>query len=819
MVNSNVGGEWNLRALTYTLRLLGRSPGFAASAIAILALSIGANTAIFTVVNALLLRSLPYAEPERLAVALGTEPGHERDFWNTFSYPFFRQLRGQTQSFSSLSACVFETFNMTGHGEPEQVTSARATANFFEVLGVKMLAGRGFEDKEDQPGGDAVAVLSHPFAARLFGDARQAVGQTITLDTRVTRVVGVLPPSFVFSWFGPRRDIWAPRVFEFNAVTPKRIEIGGPYFTYIGRLSAGSSFASAGAELQTAYAQYRRDKPTNYDASLNLQLRTANLQERLVADLRPALLILSAAVGFVLLIACANLASLMLSRALDQQKELAVRSALGAPRRALIGQMLWESVVLALLGGAFGLLLGYAATRGLAAYGPESLQYLDTRLDLRVLLFTLAISAASGILFGLAPAVRMARIDLNTMLREEGRGSTGGPNRNRARGALVILQVALSVVLLTGSGLLIQSFVRLARTPPGFDPKGVLTLQLPLPSAKYAKPEQLIAFYQNALPRVSNLTGVEAAAISTALPVVPTHFTPAHFEGQPEEILGRQPLINLLQVSPSYPKVMRIPLLSGRVFDVHDDETGLKVALVNQTTVRQFWPNQNPLGKKIRLGTLPGTYDVVGVLGDTKNRGLSAETSPEVMLPYLQMPTPGLTLSVRTALNPNQLIRALRQELARVDSDQPVIEVKTGEELLQSLGAQPRFTMLLLSAFSAVALLLALVGLYGLMAYWVAQRTHEFGVRVALGAAARDVLGLVLRRAMVLVIVGIALGAGAALLLARLLSAYVSTMLYRTSAVEPGPVVLSALLFVITGAVASYLPARKAMRVGPGFLR
>lgn len=796
--------------LRYAFRTLSRTPGFAATAVAIFALSIGANSSIFTVANASLLRSLPYADPSRLILVTGSEPKRPEG-WSTLSHPFFTLLRDHSGSYFGFAACVFETFSLTGHGEPQQVESARATWDFFPMLGVRLYAGRTFSPEEDKPGGAQVVILSYEFATRLFGNADSAVGKNITLDSRVWNVNGVLPPGFVFSLFGPRREIWAPRVIDLSVVTPQRIAVGGMYFSLIGRLRPDISHEQAGAELNVLYQQYKHDKPGNFDATLNLTMRASSFPEQLVAEIRPALLMLSGAVALVLLIVCANLAALMLSRALQRKKEFAVRSALGAQRLVLSRQLLIEAVIVGVIGGLLGIALGQVGARGFASLSPEAFQNADIHLDSRVLLFTIVISVLSGLLTGMAPVLQLSRVDLNSTLRDDGRASTGGRQRNRLRSLLVVAQVALSIVLLVGSGLLIRSFLRLRGTAPGFEPANILTMQVQLSAAKYKQPEQMIAFYRTMLDRVQHLPGVEHAAVSTALPVMATHITPALFEGQPAVTLGQRPLVNLLQVSPDYSKVMRIGLVSGRLFDEHDTADGRKVAMVNQTVVRQFWPHENPIGKTILLGTLVEPYQVSGVWTDSKNQGLTTAPLPEVALPYPQMPVAHQTLSVRTPLNPRSLEAALRAEIAKIDPDQPVTEVKTGDELLESLGAQPRFIAVLLSAFSAVAFILAVVGLYGLIAYSVTQRTQELGLRIALGAAGQDVVKLVMGQSLILIAVGVVTGVAGALAATRL----TRSLLFNTDGADPIVYLLSGAIFTVVAMFASYLPARKASRIEP----
>ena len=793
--------------MRYALRILLKSPGFTAMAILTLALGIGANTAIFTIANALLLRPLPYKDPDRL-VRIATEHNQV----GLLSLPYFTAVRDHNRSFSSVAAYGQESFNLTGRGEAEQIGAERVTWNLFDVLGVRPIAGRTFRPEEDQPGGNPVVMISSELARRLFNSDANAIGKNLSLDSKDYTVIGVLPAKFSAPLLGRKLDIFAPRLTEMSIVTPARIQIGGMYFEGVGRLKPDASIEQAQAEIEVLYRQYKHDKPGNFDATVNVTMTVMALQQNLVANVRPTLLILSAAVGFVLLIACANVASLLLSRALGRRKEFAVRTALGASRGALIRQLLTESVLLAVAAGAIGIALGQAGTRLLAIYSTSNFpQMADVSMDLRVLAFTLAISIASGVLFGLTPSLQLSRPDLNTMLRDEGRGSTGSRHRERARGLLVVAQVALAMVLLVGAGLLARSFLRLRTASPGFEPRGTLTMQTYLPPSRYPLARQKIAFYTTALRNMHAVPGVEAASISTALPVLANHGTPFLFEGQPVVPLGRRPVALIQSISPDYPKTMGIAVVAGRTFNDHDDADAQPVALVNQAIVRQFWANQNPLGKRVLIGNLPKPFEVVGVLGDAKNNGLGVAPGTEVFVPYPQLASPQLYLSVRTSLEPHTLASALRGQVAAADPDQPLTEIQTMEERLESASASPRFTMLLIGIFSATAFILAVVGIYGVIAYSVAQRTQELGIRIALGADNRDIFRLVIGGGMALTLIGIGIGLAGSIALTRVMSA----MLYQTSATDPAILGASAGLFLGVALVAGYLPARRAMKIDP----
>ena len=796
--------------LRYALRVLRKSPTFAVVAILTLALGIGANTAIFTVVNALLLRPLPYGEPDRVVVLSGAT-FDAAGSWGRLSLPFFKVIDEHNRSYSAVAACIFDTFNVTGRGEPEQLSASRVTWKFFDVLGVQPIAGRVFSEEEDQPGGKPVVMLSYKLATRLFRKAANAVGEHIALDGQDYTIIGVLSPRFVFGLFGDERDVWAPRVFDMNSITPARVALGGAYFNLLGRLRPGVPMEQAEAELRVLYQQYKQQSPGNFDATLNLRMRLAKLQDELVTNIRPTLLILFAAVGLVLLIACANVASLLLSRAIGRKKEFSIRTALGASRASLIRQLLTESVVLALAAGALGIAIGYAGTRILASLNEQRLSMAEIQIDLRILAFALAISVFSGILFGLAPSLQMSNADVNTGLREESRGSTRSRGQGRARTVLVVVQVALSVVLLVGSGLLIRSFLRLRSAPPGFDAKNLLTMRINLAPARYSTASKNIEFYNSAIQHVQSVPGVEGVAISTALPTNATHSTPVLFEGQPAVILGQRPIVDIQQISTDYTRVMRIPVLAGRMFTDYDDAHAPMVALVNQTAVRRFWPHENPIGKKVWIGTMKAPFEVIGVLGDTKNNGPAALTEAEVFMPLPQMVSPYVCLTVRAALDPHSLVSAVRSQIAAADRDQPITAVMTMEEFLETQSVQSRFATVLLGAFSGIAFILAVIGIYGVIAYSVAQRTQELGIRIALGASGSHILRLVIVHGVALTGIGIVLGLIASLAATRLMT----SLLFETSATDPLTFLASAALFVMVALIASYVPARRATRIDP----
>jgi putative ABC transport system permease protein len=802
-----------LQDLRYALRLLTKSPGFAAVAVLTLALGIGANTAIFTVADALLLRPLPYANPQRLMMVYETSIVN-RSEESVFSYPYFARLRDQQHSFSGISAYASDDFDMTGRGEPRQISAGRVSWNFFDVLGVQPALGRDFFASEGQRGSNRVLMLSHQFWISEFGGARNVVGQSLMLDSLSYTIVGVLPANFVFTPLGSDTQIWIPREFELNIATPEHIQAGMGYLEGVARLAPGVSIEQAQSEMDVLHKEYCRDNPTRPDANPKWPLAVTPLQTMIVANIRAAVLILMGVVGVVLLIACANVASLLLSRALKRKKEIAVRTALGARRGVIVRQLLVESLLLAAISGLIGIFAGYAGTRGLLALNQDTVSQLGggVSMDWRVLCFTIAISLVSGVLFGLAPALQLSKTDLNSVLRDEGRGSTGSRHVASSQNLLVVAQVALSMILLIGSGLLIRSFLQLMNVNPGFDPRNVLTMRMNLSPSKYGTNAQMVSFYNEVLRQMQSLPGVRAAAISSALPPTPTRSAPILAEGQPAVPLPQRPDANIETISPDYAKVLRVPLERGREFSADDNQTKPTVAMVNQAFVRRYWPNENPIGKHIWLGTIATPVEVVGVLGDEKNNGISGEPAPEMLLPFPNLPWSHLRLSLRTAGgDPMALVPAVRQRLARIDSVQPITEVQTLEQILAQSRAQSRFTVLLFGIFSGVALVLAIVGIYGVISYAVVQRTHEMGIRMALGADKKDIFRLVIGRGLKLAGIGIAIGLVAPFTLTRLMS----SLLYKVSPADPLTIIGSAILFLAAALLASYIPARRASRTDP----
>jgi putative ABC transport system permease protein len=799
------------RNFRYAGRSLLQNPGFALVAVVTLALGIGANTAIFSVADALLLRPLPYAHPDRLVLVYATD-ANAAGTVQPFSFLRATFLSEKSRSFSGFAPFTSDSFNLTGIGDPEQLSAARVGWNFFDVLGVRPAIGRTFLPDEDRPGAKAVCLISHALWTRAFAARADIAGQNIMLDATPYTIIGVLPGGFRFAPLEESVDVWAPRVFDLNISTPAQVRAGLGFLTAVARLAPGIGARQAQAEMDILDRQYKRENPRMPDAHPGQAIRAQDLQEQTVSNVRVAVLILCGAVGLLLLIACANVAALLLSRGLARRKEIAIRAALGAGRAALIGQLLAESVVLAAAGGVLGIAFGAWGTPALAAMGRGNLPRVEEiGIDWRVMAFTAALSLLTGLLFGLLPALQLSGQDLNPVLRAEGRGSAGSRRRNRLQRALVVGQVALSMVLLVGAGLLIRSFVRLRQVDGGFDARNVLTMRIALPPARYPQGPRMAVFYDEAVKRVAALPGVQSAAVCSALPVRPVRFSPVLVEGQDEIPLAARPIMAIQMVSPAYFRTLRVALRQGREFTEGDKADAPLVAVVNETLVRRFWLHENPIGKRLMIGRMVQPTEVVGVVADVTNLSLTAAPEAEVYLPFPQRPWASMNLILRTAGDPRHWAEAVRVAVASVDRDQPVTALNTMEEVLAESTAQQRFSVFLLGVFSAAALVLAAVGLYGAIGYSVAERTREMGIRMALGATKSDILRAIVGQGLALALAGLAIGTVAALALTRLMSG----LLFQVSAADPASFAASALLFAAIAALASYLPARRATRVDP----
>jgi predicted permease len=798
-----------LQDLRYTLRVLRKDFGFAAVAVITLGLGIGANTAIFTVVNALLLRPLPYPQSDELVIVYGSNP-KKAIGRGSFSIARLDQLRNQSQSFSNFAGYCSETFNLSGVERPEQLQAVRVTSNFFTTLGVHPLLGRDFLPEEDRDGGKPVVLLSYGLWQRQFGGDPNIAGSALTLDSVAYTVIGVLPAGIDQPAAGI--DIFATNLAGFSRFTRDQIRLGGGYISSIARLKPGVSMKQAQAEMDVLARQYVAENSSKADADPDGRMEVGSLHEAVVSDVRSALLVLCAAVGAVLLIACANITSLLLARASGRRKEFAVRAALGASRGDLIRQLLAESIVLSIVSGALGLLIAETAARAIVALPGLNLPRIEeVRLDWQVLGFAFLISITTGVLFGLIPSLQVSKPDLNLILRESGRGTAGSVRRNRARSLLVVGQVAVSMILLVAASLLMRSFVALQQVDPGFDTRNVLTMQLTLPSAKYPTNPQKNTFFRGALARISALPGVRSASAVLSLPLTGRVMVPFQIVGDAVLPFGKRPAVNWQSITPGYFRTIGMRLVRGRVFTEHDNENSAGVAMVNETMARRFWPNQDAIGKRLIVARAELHVEVVGVVADVKNGGLDADTSGELYSPYEQRPWPGMHLVVKTSGDPMSMANSVRQEILQLDRDLPVTEVRSLESIVSGSFGQRRLTLWLLGSFAALALALAAIGIYGLLAYSVEQRRQEMGIRRALGARPADILSLVLREGLGLTLAGIAVGAIGAFAATRALTG----LLFHVSPTDPAIFLAMSLLFLAVAAVSSYLPARRALSVDP----
>ena len=795
------------RNLQFGARMLARTPGLTAAIIVTLAVAIGANTAIFTVTNALLLRPFPYRNPAQL-VSIRTSD-HDKEFGTTLMR--YETVRDQNRSFESVAVWTNDNLNLTGNGDPVQVPVARVSPSFFRLLGVRPQLGRTFTEDEGRPEGKQVVMLSDAIWRTRYHANAAIVGQTITLDSTAQTVVGVLPADVQFPFVGPA-DVWTPRYFELSLIPAQRLRQGVGYLSMLGRLRPGAAVADADAELAVLNRHYREQNPNAPDSNPEMAMTASGLRDLVAGNLRGKMGMLSAAVAVVLLIACANVAALLLARALGRQKEIAMRTALGASRAVIFRQLLTESLLLALLSGIFGAVLGWGAMRALAKWGAGQLPAgVALELDWRVLAFTLLVSAFAGILFGTMPALQATRVDLNTTLRNEGGGASQGQRRATLTSALVVGQVALSLLLLIGAGLFLRSFIRLLNVDPGFESRNVLTMNLSLSATKYAKPDQQIAYFDDVLRRVATVPGVRSAATSAALPLSWVRITPVLPEGQPEVALGQRPFVDIEAISPHWFDTMRVPLRRGRAFNSGDQPQSPPVIIVNETFARQYWPGENALGKHVLIGRRPQPAEIIGIAADVKNKGLEQNTQPQLYLPFSQLPWTDMYLLVRTDVPPRTVESAVRAQIAGVDNDQPIIKVQTVDDLLDNARTQPRFLLMLIAAFAATALVLAVIGIYGMLSYAVAQRRPEFGIRLALGAERGDLMRMVLRHGLALTLTGMVLGLAAALAVTR----FVASLLYGVGTRDWITFIAAPVIFLGIALVASYVPARRATRAEP----
>jgi putative ABC transport system permease protein len=794
-----------LQDLRYALRQLRRAPTVTVAVVACLALGVGANTAIFSVINAVLVRPLPYPEPDRLLWVFGSNESRHRDR-NTVSPGDYLDWKGENRVFERMAGVYDLRMNLTGGGEPIEVPVQLATADLFPLLGLRPILGRTYTAAEDAPGGAPVVVLSHGLWERRFGASRDVIGQTLSLDGRSRTIIGVLGPGAQIVGLPRPPDLWVP--FALDPATDYR-ESSGRFMLALGRLRPGVGRDRAQAELATIARRLEERHPDfNRGWSINL----VPMSEFATGPLRRPLLVLAGVVLLVLLIACANAANLQLAQATARRREIAVRAALGASRSRVMRQFLAESLLLALAGGVGGVLLALWLTDALAAKAAVDIPRLgEIHVDAATLAFTLVLSTVAGILFGLVPAVHAGRTDLHESLKEGGRGVSGGGARTRA--ILVMAQVALSLVLLVGAGLLLKSFARLQQVDLGFDPDGVLTARVTLPETRYAQPEQQIAFFDALLSQLRGLPGVDAAGAINWLPLSGlSSATGFWFEGRPMPRPGEKLGTDVRAVDPGYFRTMGIALLDGRPLEPADGPRQPRSVVVSESFVQRYLPGVEPLGERIVMpwdDTLTAT--IVGIVADVKHTGVDSATSPTTYWPLAQFPSHFMNLVIRTAGDPAALAPAVVAQVRALDPELAVAEIRPLDTYLGDSLARRRFSMTLLAGFAALALVLTAVGLYGVMAYSVVQRTHELGIRLALGASRETVLRGVLRRGLRLVAIGIVAGVAGALAFTRVLGA----LLYGVSATDPWVFAAIIGLLAVVGILSSYVPARRATRVDP----
>lgn len=793
------------RDLRHGFRLLAANPTFTAIAVAALALGIGANTAIFSVVNSVLLRPLPYRDPASLAMVWEKSPRNDR---NVVSPADYMDWKSQNRVFSEMTIVMdFWRANLTGVGEPEQILQGAVSANFFRMIGVQPALGRSFVDGEDTKGRDHVAVLSHALWQRRFGADPAILGKTVVLDGVPHEVIGVLPAAF--RWNSRATEVWVP--YSLNPAQDYRAT-SGRYLSVLARLKPGVTLQQAQSELSTIARRLEEQYPA---FNKNWGVNVVPLHEQAAGGMRKILVLLTAAVGFVLLIACVNVANLLLARAAARQREIAVRVALGAGRWQLMRQLLTESLLLAVLGGSLGLLLAWWGTDALVALAPKSLPRLsEVGVDWRVFGFTALMAVATGVLFGLVPAIVASKPNLNDALKESGRGTSGDLRRHRLRSLLVVGEVALALVLLIGAGLMIRSFQKLQAVDPGFNAEKLLTMRVSLPHSRYEKNPQVVGFFRDALARIEALPGVQSAGAINYLPLTGrASATDFEIVGRPKPGPGEAPVTDVRVADPNFFRAMGIPLLRGRTFTAHDTAESSPVLIINEELARTVFPGEDPIGKKLIIGWGPKSPEdeIVGVVGNLKHYGLDSKPGPTIYWSHARMPYDSMTLVARTASDPNALAAAAIREIHAIDPDQPVSDVQPMEAVVFASVSESRFNVLLLAIFASLALMLAAVGIYGVMAYNVSQRTHEIGIRVALGARTGDVMSLIVGQGLLLTIAGIAIGVAGALGLTRLMA----SLLFGVTATDPATYAGVSLLLAIVALAATYIPARRAMKVDP----
>jgi predicted permease len=806
--------ENQIQDLKHGIRLLLRNPGFGIVVILALAVGIGANTAVFSVMNAVLLKPLPYKNPDHIVSVAGRFTGIGiPDDRNAISPPEFFDLRQFSTSFSDLSAVLGASYNIRVTDTPERVSGALVTANFFRMLGVDAEVGRTFNDDEDQAGHESVVVIGHALWQRRFASDRNVIGRTIEVSGRTVQIIGVAPPGFQFPDLA---EMWTPLV-----TTPAQLTAnfrGSHGLAVYGRIKQELTFPQALTDMERVTQRIIENAPNYPYQRFNFAVLIRPLLEDYVGDIRPALILLMGSVGLVLLIACCNVANLLMVRASAREREIGIRAALGASRGRLISQLLTESILLSTVGAVLGIGLALLGVRAIASMGGTTFPRLaQATLDSPTLWFTLGITLLTALIFGIVPALQVSQSATHESLKEGGRSASTGTGHQRLRKVLVIGEVALSLALLSGAGLLIKSFMKLQEVDPGFKSEGVLTLRVALPGARYTNQDQIRSFFRDLMDRVTQTPGVASAGAINALPLSGqggSGTTTVDTTAVPQDKVS--PEADWRVVTPGYMESMGMKLVHGRFFDAHDDASGAPVAIIDETMARTYWPNEDPIGKRLkRGGSSPMNTNpwltIVGVVQHVRYISLERPSRVQLYWPLAQTPTTTMSVAIKTSMDPGVVATAVQKATMSIDPEQPIYAVRPMDELLAESMLRRRLLMVLLAVFAGVALSLAALGIYGVISYWVTQRSHEIGIRMALGAGRAQVLRMVVGQSLSVVVIGVALGLGGSLLMTRL----ITTMLFNVNATDPATYVLVCASLLGVGLIASAIPAIRATLVDP----
>ncbi|ABF39423.1 ABC efflux pump, inner membrane subunit [Candidatus Koribacter versatilis Ellin345] len=797
--------------IRHGVRILQRSPGFAFATVLTLSICIGVNIAMFWIVDGVLLRPLPYRESDRLVNITTGSPERQITGIPT-SWTKFQRMQQESKLLESVGAYFPTTLSISTNGVPEELPAAHATASLFQALDVTPAMGRSFLPQEEREGGAQVAIISDHFWRTRFNASSDILGKTISLDGRSVEVIGVLPRRFQFPFVQPAPEVWVPRVFEYPTVAPARVRSGAAFLSVHGRLKSGATIKQLQSELSTLARAYEADNPGFADGR-GFTLEVVALKESVVGQIRSTLLTLLIAVGFLWLVGCSNIAGLLVARATTRRKEIAIRQAIGASRSRIATQLVAESLVLSYLAGIFGVVIALACGKGLRMLPPGTLPRVEELgLDPTVVLFAILLSTFATVVIGIIPAVQIYRPDIYTPLKEGGRTANTGQKGSRSRLVLVVGEVAAAMVLLAGAGMLIKSFANLARVHPGFDPQNVMTFTINLPTSHYNTPEKQREFYRALLEEARAIPGVDAAGVISALPIGGFGFSVYVCpEGTVCQGIGKDPVIAYRMVSPAYVKTLRIPLLAGRDFTDHDNLNGSLVTIINQSTAKKYFPNVDPIGRHLVPSRERIPLEIVGVIGDVRANGLGAPVSEEFYVPAAQASAATMTLVLRSHTNLSAFAPPVRRIMAKLDPDVPFANVATMNQVISDSVTQSRLTAILTGAFASIALFLTSVGIYGVIAYWVAERSYEIGLRLAVGAMRKDILTLVLKQGMSLVAIGLVIGLAGSLLLSR----FLKEILFGIGTFDPRTLIETVVILSAVAVLAVLIPARRALSVDP----